>query len=161
MPIVFSEIRTITTQVDGSRHVFERHVDHNGKTHDINYLADATLDVDMVLSARAVQLGAAIDARQLADQEAANFEVPLSKYQFRQRFTYDGRLAIDAFNRTFEDNDNLTTEQKAAIRTNLEDFAASGAVYLGNPATVAGVQLYEALGLIAAGRAAEILAGGA
>lgn len=160
MPIVQSEIRSITTQANGSRHVVERHTDHNGKTYDVSYFAAPELEVSPVLSSRATQMGAAIDARELASQEAANFEIPLTKYQFRQLFTYTERLAIDAFNRSFEDNGSLTVEQKAAIRTNLEDFSASGAVYLGNPATIAGVQLYETLGLIAVGRAAEILAGG-
>ena len=149
-------------QNDGvSRHVTERHVMSDGRTAQYVYLAGAGMDAQVVAQARAQRLQSEIQAREAALNEAANGATPLTKYQFRQLFTYPERLAIDAFNHGFEAHPSLTTEQKAAIRTNLEDYNVSGAVYLDNPATIAGVQLYEALGLIASGRAAEILSGSA
>lgn len=147
-------------QNDGvSRNVVERHVMSDGRTAQYVYLAGSGVDANVVAQARAQRLQADMQAMEASINEASNGAVPLTKYQFRQLFTYAERLSIDAFNADFESHPSLASEQKAAIRTNLNDYEASGAVYLDNPATVAGVQLYESLGLIAAGRAAEILGG--
>jgi len=59
MPILQSTF-TSTVQADGSRSVHERHMDHNGKTYDIQYFAPESMDVDLVLSERAARLGAEI-----------------------------------------------------------------------------------------------------
>lgn len=106
---------------------------------------------------RAANIGAAVDAKEAARQEAENFTLGLTKLEFRNLFTYSERLAIDAFNAGFEAHPGLTTEQKSMIRTSLEDFRVAENVVLTNAATIAGVQLYESLGLIAPGRSAEIL----
>jgi len=147
------------TQADGRVFVTERHLLSDGRTVEFEYLADDTINRDAVMTARATRIAAQIAARDAANGIAAEGSAPLTKYQFRQLFTYPERIAIDAFNLSFESNAQLTAEQKAAIRTNLADFAASSAVHLSNPQTMAGVQMYEALGLIAPGRAAEIING--
>lgn len=158
--VVSSTYSAGAAQADGRFDVTERHLLSDGRDVAFNYRAEANVDPTVVMTARAVRVQDQINANEAAVLASAAGSVPLTKYQFRQRFTYAERLAVDAFNAGFEGNAGLTAEQKAAIRTNLNDFAASGAVYLDNPATAAGVQLYETLGLIAAGRAAEILSNG-
>jgi hypothetical protein len=81
----------------------------------------------------------------------------LTKLEFRRKLTDAERPYIDEFNATFESNGLLTVEQKRAIRSGLEDYKVAQEVNLDDPQTQAMVQLYEALGLIAAGRATEIL----
>lgn len=157
--VVSSAFTTGAVQVDGRFDVTERHLLSDGRDVVFTYRTDGSIDPSVVMAARATRVQNEINANEAAVLASAAGSVPLTKYQFRQRFTYSERLAIDAFNGGFESNGALMVEQKAAIRTNLNDFSASGAVYLDNPATIAGVQLYETLGLIAVGRAAEILNG--
>lgn len=70
----------------------------------------------------------------------------LSKFEFLKRFTSDERKAINA---------------AAKVDPDVEDFKmlldAAQEVDLGNPDTVSGVNLLETAGLLASGRAAEIL----
>lgn len=154
MPIITSTIIATRPQVDGRAYITERHTDHNGNSYDHEYLADVGLDVDLVMQLRAQNIGARIDAREAAEAEAANYRLPLTKYQFRLRFTEQERAACDAFNAGFETHQALSDAQKAAIRTGLEDFRAAQAI---DPVLAAPMlQMYEALGLIGAGRAAEI-----
>lgn len=154
MPIVDSVVVTETLQADGRRSVLERHTDHQGRTYDVPYFAAADLDIEQVLNLRAVNIGREIDAKEAAAAAAAEFRIPLTKYEFRQRFAPAERAACDAFNAGFEAHPALSAEQKAAIRTGLEDFRAASAVdpVLAMPM----LQMYEALGLIAPGRASEI-----
>lgn len=159
MPIVDSILRDNVLQVDGTRNVTERHTDHRGGVHDVSYRCPADINPQLVLEERAIKLGAEIDAREAAEAIAHNFTLPLTKFQFRQRFTPAEQQAIDEFNTTFESSGLLSAAQKSAIRTNLENFRASEGVYLNDPATIAGVNMYEALGLIEVGRAVEILNG--
>lgn len=159
MPIVSSEIVSSVEQVDGRFAVKERHVDQTGRTYDFDYLADATLDQQAVLVERALQLGARVDADYAVVAAASGFTIPLTKLQFRQRFTPTERMLIDAFNLGFETNPNLTDDQKSHLRTVLEDYKVAQEIRLADSGTIWGVQMYEALGLIAAGRAAEILNG--
>ena len=100
------------------------------------------------------EAGADALAKALAEAVALNYEVPVSKYAFRQRFTAEERYAMDAFNAGYEANAQLTDQQRAAIRTALNDFNAADYVHLS--LALPALQMYEALGLIAAGRAAVI-----
>lgn len=154
MPIIESVIVTATPQANGSRSVLERHTDHQGRTYDVPYFAAPDLDIEQVLSLRAANIGREIDAREAAAAEAAGFRIPLTKYEFRQRFTPAERAACDAFNAGFEAHPALSAEQKSDIRTGLEDFRAVSEVdpVLAMPM----LAMYEALGLLAPGRAAEI-----
>lgn len=158
--VLNSEFVAGITQVDGRVPIVETHTFSDGRVVRFEYLATAEIDSQIVMQARADRIQTELNIREASLLEAANGEAPITKYQFRQRFTASERQVIDAFHFTFESNENLTAGQKAAIRTNLEDFYSSLGVYLNNPTTVAGVELYEALGLIAAGRAAEILSNG-
>lgn len=80
-----------------------------------------------------------------------------SKITFRRRFTDEERLLIDEFNATFETLPNLTAEQKRDIRSGLEDYKATDEVNRADPSTSKMLGLYTALGLIAPGRAEEII----
>lgn len=155
--IVSSEIISQVPQVDGRIDVTERHTYDDGATQDINYLADPTLDLQLVASQRAANINAAIQAKELALAEAMNFEVPLHKAEFRDLFTATERENIDEFNATYLDSQILTAEQKRAIRSGLAYYADAKRIYLSNMQTIATVQMYEALGLIGSGRAVEIL----
>lgn len=83
----------------------------------------------------------------------------MTKLAFRRLFTTAERQAIDEFNATFSTNPMLTDEQRRHVRTANADFAEAQDVDLADADTIAGVWLYAALGLIAAGRAEEILNG--
>lgn len=158
MPILSSQIVSSTLQQDGGYSVVEQHTDHTGRTYPVAYTAPAGMDIYAVLAERAERLGAEIDARAAVVAEASQFEIPLTKLQFRQRFTPAERIMIDAFNASFESSELLTAEQKATLRTLLEDFRAAEDIRLSDNGTILGVQMYEQMGLIAAGRAAEVLA---
>lgn len=147
------------SQQDGRNFVVEQHVLSDGRTVLFEYLADQGIDPSAIMSMRAARVQEEIQANEAAVGVASSGTVPWTKFQFRQRFSYAEQLAIDEFNATFETNSLLTPEQKRQIRTGLKNLEASGSVFRDNPATVAGLQLYEALGLIASGRAAEILNG--
>lgn len=70
----------------------------------------------------------------------------LTKLQFRNRFTFPEKQAIYA-----------AAEVSVDIRIFLDDINAAENINLDDPATIGGVQALEAGGLIAAGRAVEIL----
>lgn len=72
----------------------------------------------------------------------------LTKLEFRRRFTFAEKQAIYA-----------AAEVSADIRIFLDDIQAAEYIELDNADTIAGVGALETAGLIAAGRADEILAG--
>jgi hypothetical protein len=154
MPILSSILSADSPQQDGRFWVHESHLGSDGETYTVDYLADPSLDINQVLTLRAQSIGAQIDARAAAEAEAANFEMPITKYAFRQRFTDAERYAIDAFNDSFESNQALTDQQKAGIRSYLKDFDAATQVHLSKAAPA--LQLYVALGLLTADRATAI-----
>jgi hypothetical protein len=71
----------------------------------------------------------------------------LTKYQFLDRFTQEERVAIRAAALT-----------DGVLQDFMEMLEVSGEVILANPKTAAGANYIESIGLVAAGRAAEILA---
>lgn len=147
-------------QQDGvSYYVDEHHLLSDGRTVSYSYMNNGSLDPETVMQARAQRVEAEIQTREASLAAASQGAVPWTKFQFRQRFTASEQQAVDEFNSTFESSPGLTAEQKRQIRTGLKNLESSGAVYADNPATIAGVQMYESLGLIAPGRAAEILGG--
>lgn len=84
----------------------------------------------------------------------------LTKLEFRQRFTLAERVAI---NLAAVDNPALAVDHPqrvmaATLRVFLDDLASAEFVEVTYPDTVAGVQQLEQFGLIAPGRAAQILA---
>lgn len=146
-------------QADGRRYIAEHHILDDGRTVDFEYLADGTIDPAAVMSARAVRLNAEIAAQDSALMIASGGAMPLTKLQFRRLFTTAEQKAIDRFNVQFEAHPALTVDQKDDIRTGLENYRAAESVSLADSATIQAVQTYEALGLIAPGRAAVILNG--
>ena len=94
MPII-SSTYTIDdhAQADGRRWVREQHTDHTGQTYTAEYLAPEDWDYETTLQARATNIGREIDRREAAHAEAANFELPISKYQYALRMTMAERIA--------------------------------------------------------------------
>jgi hypothetical protein len=147
-------------QQDGRRYIKERHLLDDGRSVDFEYLADDLVNPVLVMTERYARLSAELQAQEASSAEAANGIIPLTKYQFRQRFTFPERVAIDQFNGgAYLASDALTSEQKAGMTTMLEDYKAATEVRLDDPATISAVQMYEGFGLIAQGRAGEILNG--
>uniref|UniRef100_A0A6M3KKV0 Uncharacterized protein n=1 Tax=viral metagenome TaxID=1070528 RepID=A0A6M3KKV0_9ZZZZ len=76
---------------------------------------------------------------------------------FRRRFTPAEKAAIEWAAVDRPDQPEAQRMQAAALRATLADQAAAQFIHLEDTATVAGVQGLEALGIIAPGRALEIL----
>ena len=76
---------------------------------------------------------------------------------FRSRFTPAEKAAIEWAAVDRPDQPEAQRMQAAALRATLADQAAATFIDLDDPTTVGGVQGLEAMGLLAAGRAAEIL----
>jgi hypothetical protein len=123
------------------------------------YLADSGIDCDVVMSERAARITAELMEADASLVAAGIGSIPLTKYQFRQLFTFDERVLIDDFNANYQTSNLLTDEQKDQLRTRLTDFDVTTEIHLTNPDVIAAVNMYEAIGLIAAGRSVEILNG--
>ena len=81
----------------------------------------------------------------------------VTRLAFRNRFTQAEKVALEL---AALDDPTAPMPQRqlsAAIRANMADTAAAAFIDLGNPDARAGVQMLEAGGLLAAGRALEIL----
>jgi hypothetical protein len=79
----------------------------------------------------------------------------LTKYQFRQLFTMAERVAID----NAQLNPSITDDNKAILFTMTKDLDLAESIELSNAHTIQGIQFLVAVGLLAAPRAAQILAG--
>ena len=79
--------------------------------------------------------------------------VALTRYEFRKLFTFAERVAIDSS----PTNTAIPANYRAMILTLLKDLELSGEVQLWNPDVQQGIGLLEQIGLIDAGRAAQIL----
>ncbi len=84
-------------------------------------------------------------------------DTSITRLAFRNRFTLAEKAAIE-----LAALDNPTApmpqrQQAAALRANQADLAAATFIDLARPDTRAGVQMLEAAGLLANGRALEIL----
>ena len=71
---------------------------------------------------------------------------------FRQLFTTAEQVAIDNY-----DTGTFTAQQKATLKTIAKNFDAAEEIIPTDQRTIDGVNYYESVGLIAAGRAAQIL----
>lgn len=146
MPIVSSIILSQTQQVDERTAVTERHTDHHGHEYDISYIAAVGVDIYAVMSARAIALGADIDALEAQELESHNYEIPLSQIAFLKRFTATERTDVYVAKRTDAEVEDVWNFVLLAIN----------GVYLNDPITVAGLDLLETKGLIGVGRALEL-----
>lgn len=82
-----------------------------------------------------------------------NVGIVIPKYEFRKLFTLNERVAID----NVQYNPNIPAQYKAILLTINKDLEVSSEVQLYNPDVINGVGLLEQIGLIAPGRAAQIL----
>jgi hypothetical protein len=76
-----------------------------------------------------------------------------TKFGFRGLFTLSELIAID----NYDTNSTLPADAKAAIKSFLFSFSVADEIDTTDPTTQQGVQFLEQCGLIAAGRAAQIL----
>lgn len=147
MAIVSSTIIEDAPQVDGRRHVCERHVDHAGLVHFVRYIAERLADVSAAMASRVAAIEAELKERELrravrdalADGPAVqptlrwstNTEFGLALRAFYQRATQRDACRIgwyvtqfnltDAQLRTFF---GLTAGQVAAARTRLSSLSS-------------------------------------
>lgn len=152
--IVSSSYTEGPPQADGRRWVRETHITIDGD--ELKYEWLGTQDAQMVLDERGAVLNAQYAARAAARALVQGSLIPLSKLEFRNLFGA-AKPAIDAFNAGFEQNQMLTAEQKAAIRSGLEDFKE--AKYIERPFrpdVLTLIGLYQALGLLTAEQADEV-----
>lgn len=146
-------------EADGRTLVRETHTTDDGEAITFEWLREGQ-DISLVLQARADELNRQYEAKEAAEAVIVGTRIPLSRYEFRQLFG-DKRVAIDAFNAAFESHPGLTTEQKALIRTGLEDFRQ--VAYIRRPFEASVLQmvgLYESLGLLTQAEADTIRAAG-
>lgn len=81
----------------------------------------------------------------------------ITRAAFRARFTLSEKIAIELAGLDDPSAPMEARSQAAAIRTYQKDVDAAEFIDLTDPATAGGVQALEAAGLLAEGRAAEIL----
>lgn len=81
----------------------------------------------------------------------------ITRLAFRNRFTMAEKAAMELAKLDNPAATMAQRQQAAVLRAYMDDVAASTFVDLQRPDTRAGVQQLEAMGLLAAGRAAEIL----
>jgi hypothetical protein len=159
MPIVSSTYTEGPPQQDGRRYVNERHTDDAGTVYTFDWLG--AQDPAPVLQARAAMLDAQLAERAAALATVAGTLLPLSKLKFRELFTFTERMGIDALHAQFEAHPVLTTEQKAMLRTGLEDYRMAENIQRPFDSRVnAMLDMYVALGLLTAERKAEIVSAG-
>jgi len=146
-------------QVDGRRYVSELHTDDRGQTYTHEWLGDQ--DAAMVLADRAAVLSAQISAQRAAEAVVLGTALPLTKYQFRQLFTFSERVAVDSMEANLEQHPGLTVEQRASIRTGLKDFnAAQDVVRPFLPYDLQMLDLFVSLGILTPERKAQIVSAG-
>lgn len=78
---------------------------------------------------------------------------PMTKYQFRSRFTLAELVATD----NFATSSTLTDVQKATLNTITKNFDAAESIDITNSATIQGVEYLVSAGLLTQDRATEIL----
>jgi len=147
------------TQIDGRAYVTERHTLSDGRVMMYEYLRSQTVNPDLVMASRAVNLQAQLDEQAEAEGFATVGNLPLTKLQFESKFSDAEWAAVQAFNASYEQIESLSPEQKLAIRRGLHSYNLAQDIRLDDPRTVAQVILYEMLGIITAGRASEVLNG--
>jgi len=80
-----------------------------------------------------------------------------TKLKFERKFTDAEWQAGQSFNATFESNEYLTDAQKLTIRRGLNDYRIALDISSVDPGVINLLGLYELFGVIAPGRAQEIL----
>lgn len=146
-------------QADGRHRVTERHTLSDGRVLTFDYLRDQEISAEVMMAARVEQITAQLEAERVARELVGTVRLPITKLAFESRFTDDEWAAIQVFNAGYDAMEALTPEQKLSIWRGLHSYAIAQDISLDDPRTVAQVTLYEMLGILAPGRAAEILNG--
>ena len=120
---------------------------------------DSLQGFDAAVAHDQAQIGWTWDGQQLHAPAPPPAQVftHLTKLGFRGRFTQAEKTAIEIASLDDPAATMAQRQQAADIRVYLADVASATYIDLADPSTVAGVQLLEQAGLLAAGRAADIL----
>ncbi|MDR6152185.1 hypothetical protein QF021_000274 [Acidovorax delafieldii] len=112
-----------------------------------------------------IQAPADFDISRMADYRVSEdgtlvliAQTRLTRLQFRNRFTAQEKALLELAAMDDPSAEPAQRMQSASLRAYLADLAAAEFVDLADPSTVAGVNALEAAGLLAEGRAAEVLA---
>lgn len=155
--IVSSTFYESLPEPDGRRSVKETYTLGDGTVLEYSWLG--AQDIALVMQARQETLLRLLKDREDALALVQGTELPLSKLEFRRKFTLLERQAIDTFNLKFETIPEVPEQYKAALRTIQKDFEGAGAIHLKNPDTIAALELYVILGLLSPDRKQEIIYG--
>ena len=145
MAITFSTLISQTPQVGGALSVHERHTDHNGNVYDVVYMCPEGLSPEVIMTERAVNLSAEIDAREAETQISTNFEIPLTPVEIMRRLTSAEWAA-------FQSSNSQTIVYFRAI------FDKVDTIYRADPLTQAGFNALVEAGILDAERVVEVLA---
>lgn len=88
-----------------------------------------------------------------ANPDRAINGIVLTKFEFRKLFTMTERVAVD----NVQNNTTIPAEYRAILLTMAKDMELSAEIHLGNADVIDGVRLLETLGLLATGRANQII----
>ncbi len=84
-------------------------------------------------------------------------QTAITKLGFRNRFTLTEKTDIELAAIDDPAADVATRRASATIRAMLKDLDSASFIDLSRPDTIAGVQLLETMGVLGAGRAAQVL----
>jgi hypothetical protein len=147
--ILSSTFTTGVAQVDGRVDVTETHTLDDGRKIQFEYRAEAGVDPALVMAARAERVADDLAARDAAAAVVLQSTLPVDQIDWMRRFTLTERIGIRAAAKTdpiVEDAIELLKVAKNGVATT-------------DPDTLQALAYFEQTGLIAAGRAAEILNG--
>ena len=157
--IIDSKFEEGPPQEDGRRYVREVHTDDKGATFVYEWLG--TQDANAVLELRSTELNRLLQKQRAAEQLVDGTLLPLTKYQFRKLFTQYERTVIDAFEVSFESNQNIDENTKSIIRSGFKDFNAAQEVTRPFPEEVVSfLGLFVIFGLLTEERKAQIVSAG-
>lgn len=163
--IVSSTYSAGQPQLDGRVYITERHLLDDGRSVDFDYLADQTINPQLVMTERAARLSAELQVQDAAILEASNGVLPLTHHQFRKLLSVPEQLIFDNFNvpefaSTHPKISTLTVEQRAYVRMGIATFRDALDIRLSDPDTQTLIGMLSAYGLLDnPARAGEILNG--
>lgn len=143
--IVSSVISSQVPQVDGRIDVTELHTHADGRNETFNYLADASLDLQLVADQRAANINAVLAAQEAAIAAATQYEIPLTPVEIMRRLSPTEWAA-------FQDSTDVDIIYFRAL------FNKAPIIYRNDPLTQAGFAALINEGLLSAERVNEVLA---
>jgi hypothetical protein len=140
MRVVTSEFTSAVPQVDGRYYVTETHTTDEGEPIRYEYLNDGSLDPQMVMEERAIEMNRKLVAREVARAAVTGTDVPMTRYEFLSRFTPTERVAI-----------RIKSKTDAIVEDFMELLSTSGLVFL--KLAQPGLNYLASIGVITAERA--------